>query len=87
SSSMHIAATNGHTEIVRMLLGDSRTSVNDTDRDGLTALQCAVDQWHLQCVEILLQHNADVNRAYPDGSTPLHRAAGSGRPELVSLLL
>lgn len=41
----------------------------------------------MEVVEILLNHNADVNAKDNEGKTPLHDAIVSGHPEVTQLLL
>ena len=85
-----MAAQNGHTEIVSMLLNseyvDVRRIINEQTEQGWTALALAYD--HPEVVELLLKHDADPNIATDDGWTPLMLACQrKGVPASVELLL
>jgi ankyrin repeat protein len=41
----------------------------------------------LTCVQLLLDHNADVYAHDNDGDTSLHESAGHGHPEITQMLL
>ena len=85
-----MAAQNGHTEIVSMLLNseyiDVRRIINEQTKQEWTALALAYD--HPEVVELLLKHNADPNIATDDGWTPLMLACQrKGVPASVEVLL
>ena len=85
-----MAAQNGHTEIVSMLLNseyiDVRRIINEQTKQEWTALALAND--HPKVVELLLKHGADPNIATDDGWTPLMLACQrKGVPASVELLL
>jgi ankyrin repeat protein len=54
---------------------------------GATAVYHAAYLGRAELVDILLQHNADVEMPTDDGWTPLYMAAQNGHDEVVSLLL
>ncbi|OQE27890.1 hypothetical protein PENFLA_c005G10787 [Penicillium flavigenum] len=65
-----------------------RAEVDDVDSYGDTALDLAIRNGHVGAVKLLLQNDADANKASPDGKTPLYAATlapNSGR--IVELLL
>ncbi|KAH8657761.1 ankyrin repeat-containing domain protein [Xylariales sp. PMI_506] len=87
------AVTNGHYELVKMLLvsGADVSAANDR---GRTALHLAVDSSEKSqnarrhdIVELLLQYNADARATSDGGWTPLHNAAQKGLRSVVQLLL
>jgi hypothetical protein len=87
-----MAAQNGHTECVRLLLVDPRTAVNQaTTDDGATPLFIAAQKGHPECVNLLLagpQTAALVNTPLStDLTTPLLAAAHYGHTAVVELLL
>ncbi|XP_070567297.1 transient receptor potential cation channel subfamily A member 1 homolog [Ptychodera flava] len=51
-----------------------RKAVNCVDRDKLSPLHHAVRHNHLASVEVLIEHNADVNQKTMQNYTPLHLA-------------
>ncbi|PGH33792.1 hypothetical protein GX50_03361 [[Emmonsia] crescens] len=84
---LRVAATQGHTEIVRHLLARGA----DPNRDKLfffgNPLQAASFKGHTEIVALLLRYNADPNaRGYQFGSA-LQAAALQGHVEIVRLLV
>ena len=65
---------------------------NSSDGEGRTALHyaaaCSTSQHSAQCLKVLIEHGAKVNVEYSNKKiTPLMCAAGSGRVDLVDILL
>jgi len=81
-----IAASGGHTEIVRMLLDAGADACAQTDQKR-SALLYAASKNRTDILNILVAHRVDVNQQDVVGQTPLHRAAGPGHMESVSILL
>lgn len=83
------AAKRGAVDTCRQILetDDTQTvSVNVRDKDK-TPLLLAAEEGHVQTVEFLLQHKADVRATDPVGMTALHLAAWMGHVRVVSALL
>ena len=71
---VHIAAEKGHDQIMRMLLEhEGMHCINDVSKRRqrradlrthvhVTALQAAAKQWHVKCVEMLVQHGAKLGK-------------------------
>ena len=79
-----------HYEDLRVMsvLLDQGADTELKDLDGKTVLHAAVEKAHsVVVVRQLLRHGADAGAVSRDGSTPLMRAAGRGRPGVVDLLL
>ena len=55
--------------------------------NGMTPLASAALHGHLEIIELLLEHKADVKKSNRDGNTALHNAAFMCRSEIVSALL
>ena len=85
-TAMHIAATTGHADAVRVLLRHG-AHIDAKDIYGLTALHNAARTGCTEAVEVLMEYHADVNGPDNDGWTALHVAAQSGQDEVVKLLL
>ncbi|CAF1173163.1 unnamed protein product [Rotaria sordida] len=61
SSAIHYACRSGHLNIVKYLLTQDSTIVNDRDRENWTPLHYACYNGHINIVKLLLKYNADVN--------------------------
>jgi ankyrin repeat protein len=85
---LFIAAQNGHTSVVELLLKADGVDVNKAREDGTTLLFIAARHGHASVVELLLKADGvDVNKAREDGTTPLFIAAQNGHTSVVELLL
>ncbi|KAI2786352.1 hypothetical protein POX_g08736 [Penicillium oxalicum] len=81
-----LAAMQGATEIVQLLL-DHQANIEAEDFAGLTALQWAVRENHLDVARLLLSRKADVETTGSDRYTPLTIAVLHGLVEMVEVLL
>jgi ankyrin repeat protein len=68
---LHISVTEGHLVIVSLLVERSSAELNFKDQDGRTPLWLAASRGHVNVVEFLLSHNADVSISDNNGITPL----------------
>uniref|UniRef100_H0V9T8 Ankyrin repeat and SOCS box protein 10 n=1 Tax=Cavia porcellus TaxID=10141 RepID=H0V9T8_CAVPO len=82
---LHVAASRGHTEILRLLL--RRRARPDSAPGGRTALHEACVGGHTACVQVLLVAGADPNLPDQDGKCPLHLCQGPGALQCADLLL
>ena len=86
-TALMMASANGHTEIVKLLLGKgAEVNVKNTD-DGVTALFMASANGHTEIVKLLLDKGADVNVKNIYGITALFMASAHGHTEVAKLLL
>ncbi|XP_066175076.1 cortactin-binding protein 2 [Sylvia atricapilla] len=85
-SALYSAATNGHTDCVRLLLA-AEAQVDAADKNGFTPLCSAVVQGHVKCAELLIMYQADINHAAERGQTPLYLACKNGNNDCIKLLL
>lgn len=85
-SPLHVAANDGHSAIVKMLLKHS-APVDALDRDNSTPLFSAALAGQAEIVELLAAAGANVNHRADEGVTPLHVAAMNDHLETVKCLL
>jgi len=87
SSGLINAVKNGHVESAQILLNNQRVNVNQTDRDGRTALCYAAKRGSVEMTTMLLERGAYLNLADQNGDTPLMKAVKKGSLETVKALL
>jgi ankyrin repeat protein/L-ascorbate metabolism protein UlaG (beta-lactamase superfamily) len=83
---LHLAAVNGHTEVVRVLL-DSGVPTWIGDNEESSALDVASVGGHVDVVELLIERGANVKRHDLNGMTALHFAAYNGQVDVARILL
>ncbi|XP_035826421.1 transient receptor potential cation channel subfamily A member 1 [Aplysia californica] len=85
-TALHIAAQNGHTKVIQLLL--ERGAVVNKDNEDNSALHHAAEQGWTHSMKVLLSVHSNLRDvANVDGDTPLHVAAKNGQTSAVSLLL
>ena len=67
---LHVAAQNGHIEIVRLLIQHGADK-NMTDQHEATPLFKAAANGHIEIVRCLVQHGTGKNKSSDEGATPL----------------
>eukprot|EP00548_Thalassiothrix_antarctica_P012360 CAMPEP_0194161710 /NCGR_PEP_ID=MMETSP0152-20130528/79083_1 /TAXON_ID=1049557 /ORGANISM="Thalassiothrix antarctica, Strain L6-D1" /LENGTH=896 /DNA_ID=CAMNT_0038871525 /DNA_START=985 /DNA_END=3675 /DNA_ORIENTATION=- len=65
------AASEGHDEIVQLIVDSKKADINGKDKDGTNSLMAASARGHHLVVEILLKAGAAVNEQNSDGHTAL----------------
>src|SRR5690606_38110302 len=84
---MHMAAFNGHTEVIKLLLAHG-AQLDAKDAEGKTPLLHACTGAFAETVELLIEAGADVNTTEAtEAFTPLMMAAGLGQTAVVKVLL
>ena len=82
------AATNGHNEVVELLLESGKAEVESKDESGRTPLSWAAGKGYEAVVKLLLETGkADIESKDNYGQTPLSWAARNGHETVVKLLL
>lgn len=83
---IHVAAHEGHTEVVRLLL-EARADMNLEHETGVTAMYVAAQNGHLEVLHLLKESGADCNQAEPgSGAPPMAIAAQGGHLEVTKFL-
>lgn len=82
-SPLMLAALQGLTELCQQLIDKDA----DVNKPGWTPLHYAATHGHLAVINLLLDHDAYIDAASPNNTTPLMMAAQYGTPSAVKLLL
>lgn len=86
-SALHVLAYFGILGKAKRLI-EQGANINESENElGITALHCAVHRGHEEMVDLLIEHNANLNATSKDGSTALHIAAEQGHRKLIKTLL
>nr|CAI5817866.1 unnamed protein product [Callosobruchus analis] len=67
---LHLAASEGHLDLVRFLVDDLKFDVNDSNRDGLTALHCAARKKDRNMCTLLLNFGSNCEAKDKFGRMP-----------------
>ncbi|XP_077980292.1 transient receptor potential cation channel subfamily A member 1-like isoform X2 [Glandiceps talaboti] len=84
---LHIAASCGRLECVRLLAEACPTKINDDDVDGRTPLLLAAEEGYDKVVRQLLKNGADISSKDENRRTPLALAATEGHRDTVKVLV
>lgn len=82
-SPLMLAALNGETALCQLLIRKGA----DVNKPGWAPLHYAATNGHLEAMNLLLEENAYIDAASPNGTTPLMMAAHYGTESAVKLLL
>lgn len=85
-SPLYIAASNGHTVIVELLLSKG-ADANKPAAHGFTPLYIASQKDHFEIVKLLIEAGADKEKASNSGITPLYIASRKGHFKVVKFLV
>ena len=82
------AAAMGHTEVVRLLVGEFKADVDKAKNNGVTPLFKAAQAGHTEVVRLLVgEFKADVDKVNKQGVSPLIIAADCDNVEVVRILV
>ncbi|OWM89332.1 ankyrin repeat-containing protein At5g02620-like [Punica granatum] len=85
---LHIAAKQGDTEVLKVLLEAHPELAMTVDATNTTALHTAASQGHIEVVKLLLEAGSGLATiAKSNGKTALHSAARNGHLEVIKMLL
>jgi ankyrin repeat protein len=84
---LHIAASNGRIDVVRMLTTELGAEVDGRDGNEKTPLWHAAQAGDAAVCKQLAEMGANVNVRGEQGQTPLHGAAQEGHPDVVRMLV
>ncbi|XP_021365013.1 transient receptor potential cation channel subfamily A member 1-like isoform X2 [Mizuhopecten yessoensis] len=87
-SPLHFAARYGRYNTCRRLLDSPQGAniINETDGEGLSALNLGSLNGHTKIIHLLMEKGAYVTRDH-DGNSPLHMAASNGYTKTIKILL
>ncbi|ESO06549.1 hypothetical protein HELRODRAFT_152689, partial [Helobdella robusta] len=58
---LHVAASEGECEVIRVLLDKTKLSVDQVDSNGNTALLYAAKNARIKAIKLLIKHGADLD--------------------------
>ncbi|XP_069127645.1 transient receptor potential cation channel subfamily A member 1-like isoform X2 [Argopecten irradians] len=87
-SPLHFAARYGRYNTCKRLLDSPQGAniINETDGEGLSALNLASLNGHTKIIHLLMEKGAYVTRDH-EGNSPLHMAASNGYTKTIKILL
>jgi ankyrin repeat domain-containing protein 17 len=86
-SLLSLACSAGYYELAQVLLAMSAQVEDRGQKNDCTPLMEAASAGHIEIIELLIRHGADVNAQSSTGNTPLMYACAGGHVEAVKALL
>ncbi|CAG9798575.1 unnamed protein product [Chironomus riparius] len=84
---LHKSVFNNDLKKLTQILKNNKEIVDKKDKHGNTALYLATATGRIECVCILLKHNATVNIKNCNGWTPLSEAISYGNRQMIEVIL
>ena len=84
---IHLAAAEGHSEILKCMLNINNELINIKQRDGNSPLHLACCRGHINVVSTLIDFKCDVNAKGSNNRTALTLAMGFKNNQIAQLLL
>lgn len=84
---LQVAAFEGHFDCVKVLVERGHVSVNLRDDQNTTALTSAAVKGHIQIVQWLLGHGAEIAFEREEGMSDIHSSIKSAKVELLKMIL
>ncbi|KAE8386051.1 hypothetical protein BDV23DRAFT_9169 [Aspergillus alliaceus] len=84
---VHLAAFNGHSPVLKLIITAEEDTINKTDSSGATALMWASANGYYEAVQILLGEGADANAQGGRYGNALQAASYRGHEQIVRILL
>lgn len=84
---LHFAISRDDAKAAKSILDNGHVDVNAMRPPGVSALHQACASGNLQCIQVLLDHGADIETKTWQGQSALHVAARYGNFEAAELLI
>lgn len=87
-TNLHIAASKGHCEAIKLLFGCKGVDINARDSNGLTPFLLSIQANRQPAVELFLNTSGNDLRALSNvGKNALHYSVEEGHPNLVNIIV
>lgn len=86
SLALHIAASEGHSSIIKILLKQN-CDLQSRNMISWLPIHCAAERGRYNSVQVLIENHSPIDPVDKNQQTPLHLAARNGHSEVVKLLL
>lgn len=84
---MHLAAENGHANIIELLVDKFRASIYERTKDGSTLMHIASLNGHADCAMMLFKKGVYLHMPNKSGARSIHTAARYGHVGIINTLL
>ena len=84
---MHLAAENGHANIIELLADKFKASIYERTKDGSTLMHIASLNGHADCAMMLFKKGVYLHMPNKGGARSIHTAARYGHVGIINTLL